>query len=220
MTFRRNLFAVALLIAPLTGMVSLPAHASENAAPTNERAVEMEHKFEKALAYYLAYNPGKTGEDFEALRPWLKPLTDVEVMAEVMSDPRTMFQWIEKISNPEAVYLMMKCSQEPVMWDTWITGLSDVDKIGRALSKLLIEPQTYVNWVGAWFDLETYKPMVAMLDPNKYANWAVHSMNPAFYEPMYAFTSPDYYGPRTDWLLDPQTFQPIINAFGLPELVN
>ncbi|MBT4808031.1 MAG: hypothetical protein HON79_11325, partial [Acidiferrobacteraceae bacterium] len=48
-----------------------PAAAQTPVADSQQQPKE--HKFEKALQYYLEYNPDKTAEDFEKLRPWLKP---------------------------------------------------------------------------------------------------------------------------------------------------
>ena len=85
------------------------APADAQAPVADSRQQPTEHKFEKALQYYLEYNPDKTAEDFETLRPWLKPFSDVELMADMMADPRSLMEWINQISEPEAVYLMMKC---------------------------------------------------------------------------------------------------------------
>lgn len=179
------------------------------------RAYEIEHKFEKAQKYFLEYNPGATAADFEKLRPWLKPFTDAEVMADMFTDPRKMVEWMNRISEPDAVYLMMKCSTEPVMWDTWLRGLTDYNKLTRAMFRFM-EPQTYMNWMIGWFDPNIYVNMIGMMDPNKYMRWMAASGNPKFYEPMFAFLDPNWYTPRMQWMFDPQTFQPVLNMFAVP----
>jgi hypothetical protein len=35
---------------------------------------------------------------------------------------------------------------------------------------------------------------------------------------MYAFLKPDYYPERSDWLFDPQSFQPMLNIFAIPQI--
>ena len=185
------------------------------AIETQDRRWQREHKFEKAQQYFLEFNPGATAEDFEKLRPWLKPFTDVEIMAAMFSSPRQFLQWMNAISEPEAVYLMMKCSTEPVMWDTWLYGLTDFEKLMRA-SMRFTNPLLYFNWMVGMFDPQVYTTMIALFDPNKYVRWAAVSANPKFYEPMFAFMDPNWYDPRLQWMFDPETFQPVINLFGIP----
>ena len=192
-----------------------PADAQTPVADSQQQPKE--HKFEKALQYYLEYNPDKTAEDFEKLRPWLKPFSDVELMADMMADPRTLMEWMNQISEPEAVYLMMKCSQEPVMWDTWMNGMTDTNKLFGAMGRVLVNPDAYVNWVVGWFDTDLYKSMAGMMDPRKLVRWGEHGMRSEFYSPMYAFLKPDYYPERSDWLFDPQSFQPMLNIFAIPQ---
>lgn len=220
-------FISALGLLAVTGLATGPAASAETqtqaattgqpapAASADQRQYAMEHKFEKALEYYLQYNKGATAEDFEKLRPWLKPFTDAEIMADMFTDPRKMMQWMNAITEPDAVYLMMKCSMEPVMWDTWLRGLTDYEKLTRAMFRFL-EPTTYINWMVGWLDPNIYVNMLGLLDPNKYVRWAVASANPKFYEPMFAFLDPNWYGPRLEWMFDPKTFQPVLNLFAVP----
>ncbi|MDH3693683.1 MAG: hypothetical protein OER96_03825 [Gammaproteobacteria bacterium] len=210
---------VALLITQATIAQEQPAQSNEATAESQvaqgDRQYQMEHKFEKAEQYFLEFNEGATSEDFEKLRPWLKPFTDVEVMMDMFSDPRKMVQWMNAISEPEAVYLMMKCSTEPVMWDTWMTGLTDVPKLTNAMFRFM-DPNMYFNWMTGMMDPQVYTSMLALMDPNKYVRWAEVSANPKFYEPMFAFADPNWYTPRLEWMFNPQTFQPMINMFGIP----
>jgi hypothetical protein len=195
--------------------VEAPAVAEAPAA-VSDRDYRREHKFEKAQQYYLEFNPDATVEDFEKLRPWLKPFTDMEVMADMFSDPRKLVQWMNAISEPEAVYLMMKCSTEPVMWDTWLMGMTDYDKMAAAMFRFM-DPSMYFNWMTGMMDPAVYTSMLALFDPNKYVRWATVTANPKFYEPMYAFMDSNWYTPRMEWMFDPETFQPVINMFGIPE---
>ncbi len=148
---------------------------AQNQLSQSDRQYQMEHKFEKAEQYFLEFNEGATSEDFEKLRPWLKPFTDVEIMMDMFSDPRKMVQWMNAISEPEAVYLMMKCSTEPVMWDTWMAGLTDVPKMTNAMFRFM-DPNMYFNWMTGMMDPQVYMSMLALMDPNKYIRWAAKSV--------------------------------------------
>lgn len=176
----------------------------------------MEHKFTKALQYYLEFNPQGTPEDFEKMRPYLKPFTDAEVMADMFTDPRKMAAWMDAITEPDVIYLMMKCSQEPVMWDTWLRGLTDYEKLTRAMFRFF-DPTTYMNWAVGLFDPQLYATLFRLLDPNKYARWAYASGNLKFYEPLIQWVYPSWWDERAQWLLDPQTFQPVLDLFAIPQ---
>ena len=184
---------------------------AEGAAPVSDRFTRMEHKFEKALQYYLEFNPDKTAEDFEKLRPWLKPFTDVEIMMDMFSDPRKMVQWMNAISEPEAVYLMMKCSTEPVMWDTWMRGMTDYDKMMRTMVRFM-DPGMYMRWMMAPMNPQVWAPMAQFMDPNYYMKWMTALGNPTFYQPFFAWTNPNWYTPRLSWMVDPQSYAPIFSS--------
>lgn len=131
---------------------------------TQDRRWQREHKFEKAQQYSREFNPGATAADFEKLRPWLKAFTDVEIMADMFSSPREFLQWMNAISEPQAVYLMMKCSTEPVMWDTWLHGLTDFETMMR-VSMRFTNPLPSRNPMVGMFDPQLYTTMIALFDP-------------------------------------------------------
>ncbi|MDH3280499.1 MAG: hypothetical protein OEQ18_05150, partial [Gammaproteobacteria bacterium] len=98
------------------------------AADQTTRQQAMEHKFELAQKYYGECQ-GVSEADFETIRPHLKAFTDAEVMADVMADPTKFGQLMQIVMDPRVMHVMMKCSTEPVMWDTWMRGLTDPVKL-------------------------------------------------------------------------------------------
>ena len=111
---------------------------------------------------------------------------------------------------------MMKCSTEPVMWDTWMHGLTDYDKLMRAAMRFM-NPMVYMNWMMAPMNPAMYQPMMAFANPNYYMNWMNAAMNPTFYQPMFSMMDPNWYTPRLQWMTNPNSFQPLLGAFNLAE---
>ncbi len=192
-----------------------PAHAQEKAT-TDDREKQMEHKFEKAKQYYGECKHTDDAQ-FEAIRPYLKAFTDAEVMADTMTDPATFAKLMQIVSDPRTMHVMTKCATEPVMWDTWMRGLTDFNKMGRAMARFM-NPTMYFNWMMAPMNPQVYSSMFGMMDPNNMNKWLIASMNPAFYQPFFAPLNPNWYTPRLQWMMDPRSFQPMMNMLALPAL--
>lgn len=179
-----------------------------------DRAQRMEHKFELAQDYFGECKHTEAAE-FDEIRPYLKGFTDVEVLSRIMADPVKATRLMRIVSDPRTVHVMMKCSSEPVMWDTWMNGMTDLNKMFRA-SLVFMNPMTYVNWMMAPFRPEVYSSMFGMISPDNLTRWGNALINPSFYQPMYEpLTSLSWYTPRINWIIDPASYEPLLNVLSM-----
>jgi hypothetical protein len=173
MTTRRLTTVVATTLLSLGlaigGSVSLANEEKGNAA---------EHKFELARQYYGECAATDSSE-FDAIRPQLRAFTDMEVMAETMADPAKFMQLMAVVNDPRSIHVMTKCATEPVMWDTWMSGMTDFNKMSRAMSHFM-NPNMYMSWMMAPMNPAMYQPMMQMADPAYYTRWMPQSMQPMF----------------------------------------
>ena len=183
----------------------------------SQREQAMEHKFEKAKQYY-AECKNVSDQDFEDIRPYLKAFTDIEVMADTMANPVQFAKFIQVINDPRTMHVMMKCSTEPVMWDTWVRGLSDPAKMMNAAMRFM-NPMVYFNWAMAPMNPEMYAPMTVMMSPQYYEKWATAMANPAFYNPFFAMMDPNWYTPRLEWMMNPESYAPMFGMMNITPYV-
>ncbi len=207
-TLQKSTISVLVTFLSLALLALTPARAETK----NEAQPSTEHKFELAKKYHGECK-NVSEADFEAIRPYLKAFTDAEVMADMMANPIEFSKLMQVVNDPRTMHVMMKCSTEPVMWDTWMRGLTDPTKLMSAATRFM-NPMMYFNWAMAPMNPQMYAPMFAMMNPQYYANWMNAGMNPAFYQPMFAFMDPNWYNPRLQWMMNPNSFQPISNLFG------
>ena len=203
----KKLLILSLSITSAALALGLLATASADIQTQPEREQAMEHKFEKAKQYY-AECKNTSDQDFEDIRPYLKAFTDVEVMADTMANPVQFAKFIQVVNDPRTMHVMMKCSTEPVMWDTWMRGLSDPNKLMNAAMRFM-NPMVYFNWAMAPMNPEMYAPMTAMMNPQYYETWANAMANPAFYNPFFAMMDPNWYTPRLQWMMNPESYAPM-----------
>ncbi|MDH3716245.1 MAG: hypothetical protein OET44_20640 [Gammaproteobacteria bacterium] len=206
-TYRSFMAAFALAGALIVGSV---AAATQTSSDPQNREAQIEHKFEKAERYYAECAAVEEG-DFDAIKPYLRAFTDMEVMAQTMADPVEFAKLMQITSDPRTMHVMMKCSTEPVMWDTWMRGLTDWQKMSRTMTYFM-NPGMYMAWITAPMNPQMYAPMFQMMNPAYYTRWTNAMMNPAFYQPMFAFADPNWYTPRLQWMMDPRSYQPIAGA--------
>ncbi len=206
MTLKKFLAASVATIA-LMGAPALAAE--ENAAG--------EHKFEKAAAYYTECK-GASAAEFNDIKPYLKAFTDSEVMAETINDPEKFFKLMDIVNDPRTVHVMMNCSMEPVMWDTWMRGLTDFEKLTKASIKAM-NPVGMFKWMMAPMNANVWKSAVAHFDYNKYVRWGQAFLNPAFYRPMTdMLTDYKWYEPRLAWFVKAETYtKPLANMTKIPD---
>jgi len=209
MSIRKSIVSLMSGLA-LVLVTGLAVSADQAAAP----ATDPEHKFEKASAYYAQCQGVQQG-DFEKIKGHLKAFTDMEVMADYMEDPVKMAQLMQMMYDPRTMHVMMSCATEPVMWDTWMKGLTDFDKMFRVGMRFM-NPAIYMNWMMAPMNPQVWTPMMSAMDPNVWNRWAVAMANPAFYQPFFAFADPNWYTPRINWMMNPNSYQPIYNMFNMP----
>jgi len=183
------------ILAPLAALLLI---GSAGAAPNPE------HKFELAAKYYTECKNVGDG-DFDKIRPYLTAFTDMEVMAQTLADPQRLFELMAVINDPRTLHVMAKCSTEPVMWNTWMRGLTDFNKY-IASSMVFMSPQTWINWAMAPMNPGVWNAMFSQLDPQRYVQWVTSAFNPQFYAPMLAPMDPAWYGPRVQWLAAPQNW--------------
>jgi hypothetical protein len=187
---------------------------AQQATNETERTQRMEHKFELAQEYFGECKHTEAAE-FDDIRPYLKGFTDMEVLTQIMADPVKATRLMRIVSDPRTIHVMMKCSSEPVMWDTWMRGMTDINKMFRA-SLVFMNPMTYVNWMMAPFRPEVYSSMFGMVSPDNLNRWGDALVNPAFYQPMYEpLTSLNWYTPRLNWIIDPASYEPLLNVLTL-----
>lgn len=202
---------IAGLLAIFIGFTSSAAMANDEAAQAQNYT---EHKFELAKKYYGECAATDSSE-FDDIRPYLKAFTDMEVMADTMADPTKFAQLMTIVNDPRTIHVMSKCATEPVMWDTWMRGMTDFNKMSRVMFKMM-NPGMYMNWMMAPMNPAMYQPMMKMADPNYYNRWMAASMNPAFYAPITQMADPNWYTPRINWMMNPQSMQPMFNMMAMP----
>ncbi len=176
------------------------------AAAADEPAAS-EHKFELAKRYYGECT-ATDSEEFDSIRPQLKAFTDVEIMAETLADPAKFARLMAVVNDPRTMHVMSKCATEPVMWDTWMRGITDFNKMGRAMAHF-INPGPYMNWMMAPMNPAIYQPAMQMMNPVYFGRWMNAAMNPAFYSPIVSLADPNWYAPRIAWMTSPQSLQPM-----------
>jgi len=203
-----NRFTTGLVAILLSSGLGFAAIANEQQA-----ADPAEQKFELAKQYYGECSNVDDAK-FDAIRPQLKAFTDMEVMAEHMADPAKFMQLMNVVNDPRTIHVMSKCATEPVMWNTWMSGMTDFNKMTRTMSHFM-NPNMYMNWMMASMNPAMYQPMMKMADPNYYNSWMTAMTNPAFYEPMTAMANPDWYTPRLGWMTNPQSFEPMFKMMNM-----
>lgn len=165
------------------------------------------HKFELARQYYGECTATDSSE-FDAIRPQLKAFTDMEIMAQTMADPARFARLMSVVNDPRTIHVMSKCATEPVMWDTWMKGMTDFGKMSRAMVYFM-NPGVYMSWMTAPVNPAMYQPMVQMATPQYLARWSNAMMNPAFYQPVTSLADPGWYAPRINWMMNPRSMQPM-----------
>ena len=178
-----------------------------------EQGDATEHKFELAKQYYGECAATDSSE-FDAIKSHLKAFTDMEVMAETMADPAKFMQLMTVVNDPRTIHVMTKCATEPVMWDTWMSGMTDFNKMSRAMGHFM-NPNMYMSWMMAPMNPAMYQPMMQMADPAYYTRWMNAMANPAFYQPVMSLADPNWYTPRINWMMNPQSMQPMFNMMNI-----
>ncbi len=174
------------------------------------------HKFELAKQYYGDCQDADD-ERFEQIRPYLKAFTDMEIMADTLADPARLARLMSVVNDPRTIHVMTKCATEPVMWETWMNGMTDFNKMTRVMMRFM-NPNMYMSWMMAPMNPAMYQPMMQFMDPAYYTRWMTAMMNPVFYQPVTSLADPGWYTPRINWLMNPQSMQPMFNMmnFGMP----
>ena len=198
----------AMLMAASVAVTSTVSFANEQ-----QQVDPSEHKFELAKQYYGECTATDSSE-FDKIRPELKAFTDMEIMAQYMSDPTKFAKLMSIVNDPRTIHVMSKCATEPVMWDTWMKGMTDFNKMSRAMSYFM-NPAMYMNWMMAPMNPAMYQPMMQMMDPNYYVRWTNAMMNPAFYQPIMSLADPNWYTPRINWMMNPQSMQPMFDMMNM-----
>ena len=200
-------FTAAIAALALSAGISLATQASE------QQADPAEHKFELAKQYYGDCANADSAQ-FDAIRPQLKAFTDMEVMAEHMANPAKFAQLMNVVNDPHTVHVMTKCATEPVMWDTWMRGMTDFNKMSRTMAHFM-NPNMYFAWMMAPMNPAMYQPMMKMGDMNYYNKWMTAMSNPVFYQPVTSMMEPAWYTPRVNWMMNPQSMQPMFGMMNM-----
>ncbi|MDH3634000.1 MAG: hypothetical protein OES20_04765 [Gammaproteobacteria bacterium] len=208
MSLRNQIAAVTATIVVL-GFTAV----SSVSVASQDQANASEHKFELAKQYY-GQCVATDASEFDAIRPQLKAFTDMEVMAETMADPAKFMKLMAVVNDPRTIHVMTKCATEPVMWDTWMNGMTDFNKMSRAMGYFM-NPNMYMSWMMAPMNPAMYQPMMQMADPAYYTRWMNAMANPAFYQPITSLADPSWYTPRVNWMMNPQSMQPMFNMMNM-----
>ena len=172
-----------------------------------------QHRFDLAKQYYGQCKYADA-EKFELIRPYLQAFTDAEVMADTMADPARFMGLMAAVNDPQTMHVMSKCASEPVMWDTWVKGMTDFNKTGRAMTRFM-NPNMYFAWMAASMNPATYQPLMKISDPAYFNKWMTALANPTFYEPVTQMADPNWYTPRIAWMTNPQSMQPFFNMMNM-----
>jgi len=205
----RKLFAAVMATLLVLGFNAV----SRVSAANQDQADAAEHKFELAKQYY-GDCAATDASEFDAIRPQLKAFTDMEVMAETMADPTKFMQLMAVVNDPRTIHVMTKCATEPVMWDTWMSGMTDFNKMTRAMGHFM-NPNMYMSWMMAPMNPAMYQPMMQMANPAYYTRWMTALSNPVFYQPITSLADPGWYTPRINWMMNPQSMQPMFNMMNM-----
>ncbi len=205
---------ITVLAAALLGLSFIGSRtlASEQVVAA-EPAEAAEHKFELAKQYYGQCTNTEDAQ-FDSIRPYLTAFTDMEVMAQTMADPARFAQLMAVVNDPRTIHVMTKCATEPAMWNTWMAGMTDFDKMSRSMGHFM-NPNMYFNWMMAPMNPAMYQSMMQMGSPDYYNRWMSAMMNPAFYQPITSLADPDWYTPRINWMMSPQSMQPMFDMMNM-----
>jgi hypothetical protein len=201
---------IAVLAAGLLGVTAI---GSQTMANEPAAANAPEHKFELARQYYGQCTNTEDAQ-FDAIMPHLKAFTDMEIMAQTMADPARFAQLMAVVNDPRTIHVMTKCATEPVMWDTWMAGMTDFNKMSRTMGHFM-NPNMYMNWMMAPMNPAMYQPMMQMGNPDYYNRWMSAMMNPAFYQPVTSLGDPNWYTPRINWMMNPQSMHPMFDMMNM-----
>ena len=203
---------VTLLTAALL-FIGLTLGGSVSFASESIEVDSTEHKFELAKQYYGQCSNVDSSQ-FDNIQPQLNAFTDMEIMADTMADPVKFMQLMAVVNDPQTIHTMTKCATEPVMWDTWMRGMTDFNKMGRVMGRFM-NPNIYFSWMMASMNPQMYQPMMKMADPNYYNSWMTAMANPVFYQPVTSLADPNWYTPRMNWMMNPQSMQPMFNMMNM-----
>ena len=176
-----------LLTAPVL-VIGLALGGSVSFASESIEVDSTEHKFELAKQYYGQCSNVDSSQ-FDNIQPQLNAFTDMEIMADTMADPVKFMQLMAVVNDPQTIHTMTKCATEPVMWDTWMRGMTDFNKMGRVMGRFM--------------------------NPNIYFSWMTAMANPVFYQPVTSLADPNWYTPRMNWMMNPQSMQPMFNMMNM-----
>ena len=187
-------------IAGLIGAATIGYAAEKDVCDINDPYC---HRFTKAEEYFKKLNPSASEEEWQTLRGDLRAFTDPERMAAVMANPARFAEWIVALSDPDAVHLMLRCSQEPVMWNTWLRVMTDPEKMMKA-AFVFMNPGMYMQWTFAPMNPQVHAKLAPLADDKLWADWTKKGTNPVFHEPLYSWINPQWWVDRMTWAMDPK----------------
>lgn len=199
---------ISLFLSSLVGMCMMLVSFAGHTQETDTESASG-HKFELAKQYYGDCTNADDAR-FDKIQPYLKAFTDMEVMADMMADPLKFSSLMTVVNDPHTIHVMTKCATEPVMWDTWMNGMTDFNKMSRVAARFM-NPGMYMAWMTAPMNPAMYQPMMQMMNADYYNRWMTAMMNPVYYEPMMSLANPAWYTPRINWMMNPQSMQPMFN---------
>ena len=80
-------------------------------------------------------------------------------MAKTMSNPEKFMELMAVVNDPHTIHTMTKCATEPVMWDTWLSGMTDFNKMTRAMT-MMMNLQVIMSWMAVPMNPKMYAPMM------------------------------------------------------------
>ena len=200
-----RLAASALLVTALSFGMGSTSYAETSGADTCDLNDPYCHRFTKAEEYFKKLNPDASEEEWLRMRGHLRAFTDPVRLAQVMGDPVQAADFMAALSDPDAVHLMLRCAQEPIMWDTWLRVMTNPEKMMNA-GLVFINPLVYFNWMMAPLNPQVYAKLAPLVESELWSDWAAKSANPTFYEPLYSWIDPQWSVDRIFWAMNPNTY--------------
>lgn len=163
------------------------------------------HRFVKAEQFFHEINPDASEEDWVRMQSMLRPFTDPSAMTAIMADPARLSAWLTGLTDPDALHLMMRCSQEPIMWNSWLKMAGNPVRMAEAMVPFLY-PNTYFKWMAAPLNPDFYAGFGPLLSTDYYADWADKATTAKFYEPVWSWVYPQWTVDRLSWLVSAEPY--------------
>ena len=207
---KRSISTVLATLLTVLGL-SFASFAEEQPPALDGREAEL-------VTQYYGQCANTDDQQLNAIRAQLIAFLDMEIMAKHLADPAKFIRLMNLVNDPRTIHVMSTCATEPVVWEAWMRGATDFEKMGRTMA-IFMNPGLYMNWMNASMQPASYQPMMKMVEPGYYNGWMTAMSNPSFYEPATTFTDPQWYTPRMNWMMNPRSYQSLFDVMGMGQFL-